>query len=519
MSGAMNGAESLVRTLLAGGVNVCFTNPGTSEMHFVAALDKVPGMRCVLGLFEGVVTGAADGYYRMLARPASTLLHLGPGLANGLANLHNAKKANSGIVNIVGEHATYHIAHDAPLASHIEGVAAPMSHWVKTSPSARTIAADGALAIAAARQIPGQIATLILPADTAWDAADGIAETPPVSVVPKVSDTAVGAAAAMLRSSERATLLLGGDALRQGCLDLAGRIAAKTGCGILTEGANTRLERGAGRVQVERIPYVVDKALGVMRAAGNLVLVGAREPVAFFAYPGKPSLLMAEGARSTKLAGIEEDMEAALAALASELGALHMAPAGLASPRRPALPTGAITPAAIASILGAMLPENAIVVDESVSTGREFFPETAGAPPHDWINNRGGSIGYGMPVAIGAAIACPDRKVIALEGDGSAMYTLQSLWTMARESLDVTVLILANGSYNILRGELANVGVKNPGPRAVDMLSLRRPDLDWVALARGMGVEAARAKDCEQLIKGLNAGMRSQGPYLIEVAI
>ncbi|MFZ0851173.1 MAG: acetolactate synthase large subunit [Hyphomicrobiaceae bacterium] len=515
----MNGAESLVRTLLAGGVNVCFTNPGTSEMHFVAALDKVPGMRCVLGLFEGVVTGAADGYYRMLARPASTLLHLGPGLANGLANLHNAKKANSGIVNIVGEHATYHIAHDAPLASHIEGVAAPMSHWVKTSPSARTIAADGALAIAAARQIPGQIATLILPADTAWDAADGIAETPPVSVVPKVSDTAVGAAAAMLRSSERATLLLGGDALRQGCLDLAGRIAAKTGCGILTEGANTRLERGAGRVQVERIPYVVDKALGVMRAAGNLVLVGAREPVAFFAYPGKPSLLMVEGTRSTKLAGIEEDMEAALAALASELGALHMAPAGLASPRRPALPTGAITPAAIASILGAMLPENAIVVDESVSTGREFFPETAGAPPHDWINNRGGSIGYGMPVAIGAAIACPDRKVIALEGDGSAMYTLQSLWTMARESLDVTVLILANGSYNILRGELANVGVKNPGPRAVDMLSLRRPDLDWVALARGMGVEAARAKDCEQLIKGLNAGMRSQGPYLIEVAI
>ena len=519
MSGAMNGAESLVRTLLAGGVNVCFTNPGTSEMHFVAALDKVPGMRCVLGLFEGVVTGAADGYYRMLARPASTLLHLGPGLANGLANLHNAKKANSGIVNIVGEHATYHIAHDAPLASHIEGVAAPMSHWVKTSPSARTIAADGALAIAAARQIPGQIATLILPADTAWDAADGIAETPPVSVVPKVSDTAVGAAAAMLRSGERATLLLGGDALRQGCLDLAGRIAAKTGCGILTEGANTRLERGAGRVQVERIPYVVDKALGVMRAAGNLVLVGAREPVAFFAYPGKPSLLMVEGTRSTKLAGIEEDMEAALAALASELGALHMAPAGLASPRRPALPTGAITPAAIASILGAMLPENAIVVDESVSTGREFFPETAGAPPHDWINNRGGSIGYGMPVAIGAAIACPDRKVIALEGDGSAMYTLQSLWTMARESLDVTVLILANGSYNILRGELANVGVKNPGPRAVDMLSLRRPDLDWVALARGMGVEAARAKDCEQLIKGLNAGMRSQGPYLIEVAI
>ncbi len=515
----MNGAESLVRTLLAGGVDVCFTNPGTSEMHFVAALDKVPGMRCVLGLFEGVVTGAADGYYRMLARPASTLLHLGPGLGNGLANLHNAKKANSGIVNIVGEHATYHIAYDAPLTSDIEGVAAPMSHWVKTSPSSRTIAADGALAIAAARQNPGQIATLVLPADTAWNAADGIAETPPPAPPPKVSEAAVAAAAAMLGAGERTTLLLGGAALRQRCLELAGKIAAKTGCGILSEGANSRLERGAGRVEVERIPYVVDKALAVLKAAGNLVLVGAREPVAFFAYPDKPSLLMAPGARAVKLAGLEEDMEAALEALASTLGALGIPPARVAPARRPVPPKGAITPPAIASMLGAMLPEHAIVVDESVSTGREFFPETAGAPPHDWINNRGGSIGYGMPVAVGAAIACPDRKVIALVGDGSAMYTLQSLWTMAREGLQITVLILANGSYNILRGELASVGVKNPGPRAVDMLSLRRPDLDWVSLARGMGVEAARTTDCDELSKALNAGLRCQGPYLIEVAL
>jgi len=519
MGTTMNGAESLVRTLLAGGVNVCFTNPGTSEMHFVAALDKVPGMRCVLGLFEGVVTGAADGYYRMLGQPASTLLHLGPGLANGLANLHNAKKANSGIVNIVGEHATYHIAHDAPLTSDIEGLAAPMSHWVKTSPNAQRVAGDGALAIAAARQAPGQIATLILPADTAWNAADGIAETPLPSPAPKASQTAVRAAAAMLSSGERATLLLGGAALRQGGLAWAGKIAAKTGCGILTEGANSRLERGAGRVQVERIPYVVDKALAVLRAAGNLVLVGAREPVAFFAYPDKPSLLMAEATRSSKLAGIDEDIEGALEALAAELDATKVAPARLAAPRRPALPQGAITPAAIASVLGASLPEDAIVVDESVSTGREFFPETAGAPPHDWLNNRGGSIGYGMPVAIGAAIACPRRKVLALVGDGSAMYTLQSLWTMAREALDVTVLILANGSYNILRGELASVGVKNPGPRAVDMLSLRRPDLDWVGLARGMGVPATRAKDCEQLIKAVSAGLRSEGPNLVEVVL
>ncbi|MDX2158053.1 MAG: acetolactate synthase large subunit [Hyphomicrobiaceae bacterium] len=515
----MNGAESLVRTLLAGGVNVCFTNPGTSEMHFVAALDHVPGMRCVLGLFEGVVTGAADGYYRMLDKPASTLLHLGPGLANGLANLHNAKKASSGIVNIVGEHATYHIAYDAPLTSDIEGVARPMSHWVKTSPDSRRIAADGALAIEAARQTPGQIATLILPADTAWGPADGVAEAAPATAPPKVSEEAVKSAAAMLRSGKRATLLMGGAALRERCLALAGRIAAKTGCGILTEGANTRLERGAGRVQVERIPYVVDRALGVMKAAGDLVLVGAREPVAFFAYPDKPSLLMPKDARSTRLAGTDEDMEAALAALADELGATGVAPAHVAAPRRPAIPDGAISPVTIAPILGAKIPEGAIIVDESVTTGREFFPETAGAPPHDWINNRGGSIGYGMPVAIGAAIACPDRKVIAMIGDGSAMYTVQSLWTMAREGLDITVMIFANGSYNILRGELTNVGVRNPGPRAVDMLSLGRPDIGWVGIARGMGVEAARVTDCAGLAKSLDAGLRSKGPYLIEVVV
>jgi acetolactate synthase-1/2/3 large subunit len=323
----------------------------------------------------------------------------------------------------------------------------------------------------------------------------------------------------MLRTSPRATLLLGGNALRQPCLEWAGRIAAKTGCGILSEGANTRLERGAGRVQVERIPYVVDRALAVLRAAGNLVLVGAREPVAFFAYPDKPSLLLPEGAKAVKLAGVAEDMEGALAALASELGAVGAAPVGIAPPGRPRVPSGAVTPAAIAAILGALLPENAIVVDESITTGREFFPETAGAPPHDWINNRGGSIGYGMPVAIGAAIACPDRTVVALVGDGSAMYTVQSLWTMAREGLPITALIFANRTYQILRGELTNVGVRNPGPRAVDMLSIGQPDLNWVALARGMGVEAVRADSCEALSRAFAAGLRARGPYLIEVVL
>ena len=515
----MNGAESLVRTLLEGGVDVCFTNPGTSEMHFVAALDKVPGMRCVLGLFEGVVTGAADGYYRMSGKPASTLLHLAPGLANGLANLHNAKKAASGIVNIVGEHATYHIKYDAPLTADIEGAAAPMSHWVKTSPTSQTVAADGALAIAVANQTPGQIATLILPADTAWGLAQSIGKTTAPAPLPKVSVEAVKAAAELLTTSKNTTLLMGGDALRDRCLDLAGRIAAKTGCGILTEGANTRLQRGAGRVQVNRIPYVVEQALAVMEKAGDLVLVGAREPVAFFAYPNKPSLLADPNAKSTKLAGVKEDMEAALEALAIELGCLDMAPIGVAQPHRASLPSGEISPTSIAQVLSALLPENAIVVDESITTGRDFFPATAGAPPHDWLNNRGGSIGYGLPVAVGAAVACPDRKVIALEGDGSCMYTIQSLWTMAREGLDITILVFANGNYNILRDELTNVGVQNPGPRAVDMLSIDRPDLDWVFMAKGMGVEASRATNAEELAEAFERGLRSDGPYLIEVVI
>jgi acetolactate synthase-1/2/3 large subunit len=515
----MNGAESLVRTLLAGGVDVCFTNPGTSEMHFVAALDSVPGMRCVLGLFEGVVTGAADGYYRMTERPASTLLHLGPGLANGLANLHNAKKAQSGIVNVVGEHATYHIAHDAPLASDIEGLARPMSHWVKTSPSARTVAADGAAAIEAARRAPGQVATLILPADTAWNEADAVVTAKPPAPRARVEPEAVRAAALALSSGEPAMLMLGGQGLRQRGLELAGRIAARTGCRLISEGANARLERGAGRVVVERVPYVVERALATLAGIKQMVIAGGRPPIAFFAYPGKPSRLAPEDCRFTTLASVEQDIEAALEGLAAELGALDAAPAHLAPSRRPAVPKGAVTLDSIAQVLGALLPEDAIVVDESVSTGRGFFAETAGAPPHDWINNRGGSIGYGMPVAVGAAIACPERKVLALVGDGSAMYTLQALWTMARENLDVTVLIFANRTYNILRGELTNVGVRNPGPRAVDMLSIDRPDLGWVELARGMGVEGARASDCEGLARALAAGLGHRGPFLVELVM
>jgi acetolactate synthase-1/2/3 large subunit len=514
----MNGAESLVRTLVGGGVNVCFTNPGTSEMHFVAALDKVEGMRCVLALFEGVVTGAADGYWRMGDRPAATLLHLGPGLGNGLANLHNAKKASAGIVNIVGEHASYHIKYDAPLTADIEGIARPVSHWVKTSTEASMVAADGAAAIAMASTPPGHIATLILPGDTAWNEGSGPIKVPAIPTRPKVADDTIQQAARVLAHGAGTMLLLAGEGVRERGLALAGAIAKKTGTRMLAQGANARMQRGAGRVPVNRLPYPVPQALQVLKDVQRLILVGAKAPVAFFGYPNQPSILTPEGCAISTLATLDEDIVDALERLADAVGA-HIKDAPLQQSVTPGMPAGALDPDKIGAVLGNLIPEQAIVVDESVTTGRGFHPLTAGAPPHEWLQNMGGSIGYGMPVAVGAAVACPDRKVLALVGDGSGMYTVQALWTMAREGLDVTVVIWANRTYQILKGEFNNVGAGKPGQKANDMLEIGRPDLNWVALATGMGVPASRAEDCEAFIRQLQGGLAETGPHLIQVVL
>ncbi|NLS73789.1 acetolactate synthase large subunit [Bradyrhizobium brasilense] len=513
----MNGAESLVRTLVAGGVDVCFTNPGTSEMHFVAALDKVPGMRCVLGLFEGVVTGAADGYFRMKGTPASTLLHLGPGLANGLANLHNAKKAHSGIVNIVGQHATYHIGYNAPLTSDIEGLARPMSSWVRTSPDAKSVAADGAAAIAAARSAPPQIATLILPADTAWNEADGIAEVPVDTQRPSYSPQAVDAAAKILHGDAAHTLLLvTGSALTEHGLALAERIAGKTGCTVMGQTYHPRMARGRGRFSINRIPYVIEQALPILKNFRHIVLVEANDPVAFFAYPNKPSMLKAEGCEVHRMTAWGENSVAALEALA---GALHATAQDVKPQQHPELvkPTGALDHASIAQAIACAIPEHAIMVDESVTTGRGFFPPTAAAAPHDWLQNMGGSIGFSTPVATGAAVACPDRKVICMVGDGSAMYTIQSLWTQAREGLNVVTIVFANRIYQILRGEFDGVGAGEPGKRAQDMLKIDRPTLDFVALARGMGVPGRAVTTADEFNKALAEAVAEPGPRLIEV--
>jgi acetolactate synthase-1/2/3 large subunit len=512
----MNGAESLVRTLVAGGVDISFANPGTSEMHFVAALDRVEGMRCVLCLHETVTTGAADGYYRMAGKPASTLLHLGPGFGNALANLHNLKRARSGVVNIVGEHATYHLRHDALLTSDIQAIAGTMSHWVRTSTLETNIAQDCAEAISVASQPPGQIATLILPADVAWSAAVGPAAPRPAVGPARVSDASIEATAKALTGQGRVLIMLGGRALREAPLHHAGKIAARTGARLSAEVANARLQRGAGRVAVERMPYPIAAALQTTQGVTHVILVGAKAPVAVFAYPGKPPLLYPPEAEIITLATPAEDVEDALERLADRVGASRSTPVPN-SRQRPALPEGALTPAAIGAILCNLLPDNAIVADESITTGRGFFKDTHGAAPHDWLSLTGGAIGEGLPLAVGAATACPDRKVVALQADGAGMFSLQAIWTIAREKLDVTICIWANRSYAILKGELAGVGAEGTGRKAQSVLSLADPPLDWVKLAAGMGVEGARVTSAEAFAEAFGTAVRRKGPFLIEV--
>jgi acetolactate synthase-1/2/3 large subunit len=514
----MNGAESLVRTLVDSGVEVCFANPGTSEMHFVAALDRVDGIRAVLALFEGVVTGAADGYGRMAGKPAATLLHLGPGLANGLANLHNARRAASPIVNVVGDHATYHAQYDAPLASDIQGFARPVSAWLHTSTSARSVAADGARAVQAARQAPGGIATLILPADTAWLDADRAAPPLPVLGPVAVSGAAVDQAAEALRNGKRTAILLRGAALLERGLEAAGRIAAKSGARLLCDTFAPRLQRGAGRVPVERIPYFAEQIAEFLKETEQLILVGAKPPVAFFAYPDKPSWPSPEGCRMLYLAHAHEDGTQALEALAEALGA-PAAPASRVVLARPDVPTHRLSSGTAGQVIGHYLPEGAIISDEAATSGLPASIHTAGAPPHDHLALTGGSIGQGVPVGTGAAVACPDRKIVCLQGDGGGMYTLQALWTQAREKLDVTTVIFANRSYAILNVEMMRVGAQNPGPKALSMFDLRNPELNWVSLAQGMGVEASRAETIEDFASQFSSAMAARGPRLIEVML
>jgi len=512
------GADALCDTLLANDVDVCFANPGTSEMHFVAALDRKQQMRCILGLFEGVVTGAADGYARMADKPAATLLHTGPGLANALANMHNARRAHTPMVNVVGDHASYHLPYDAPLTSDIESLARPMSGFVRRIGSAADVSPATAEAVTQARRAPGAVTTLILPADYAWGPAP---QTKPVDAdlrAPTAADPErVKAAHKALKNGKKTVVLLSGAALRADALETAQSIADATGATLLAQQSNGRMERGRGRVQINRVPYPVDQAIAVLKDFEQIILVGAKFPVVFFGYPDKPSSPVPEGCTSLTLADPSDDLHGALQALAGELGA------GTATiPDAPAIPdltTGQLGPESLAITLGHHMPDNAIVCDEAVTTGRDFFRFTFGCGPHDWLQVTGGAIGGGMPLAVGAAIACPDRKVVNLQADGSAMYTNQALWTMAREKLDVCVVIFANRKYQILLGELKGVGAGEPGKNASQMLNLDEPAIDWVKLAGGMGVEAARAETAEGFTDLFARAMATKGPFLIEAVI
>lgn len=526
MGESMNGAESLVGTLVASGVDTCFANPGTSEMHFVAALDRVPGMRAVLGLFEGVVTGMADGYARMAGRPPATLLHLGPGLANGLANLHNARRAASPIVNIVGDHATTHAVYDAPLASDIVGFARPVSGWVHISKSPLTVGADAARAVQAARQSPGQIATLILPADVAW--LDATSSAPPLPVLgpTPVDDGTVSRVAQLVQSAtarnESLAILMRGTVLTGEGLMTAGRIAAGTGARLVCDTFAPRLERGAGRTIVERLPYFAEQLVESLARVDHLVLVGASPPVSFFAYPDKPSWCTAEHTTITYLSHPHEDGTGALIALSEALG-LRGEPAQSAPLTLPDEPTGRLDQFSIGAVVARHLPENAIVSDEAATNSLGPGVALAGARPFDHLSLTGGSIGQGLPLAGGAAVACPDRKVVCLHGDGGAMYTVQSLWTQARENLDVTTVIFSNRAYAILQIELARTGataLMSEGDRtALSMFDLSRPDLDWVRLAEGMGVEAVRVTTVEEFSAAFQSAMNQRGPRLIEAVM
>jgi acetolactate synthase-1/2/3 large subunit len=512
----MNGAESLVRTLVACGVDTCFANPGTSEMHFVAALDRAPGIRCVLGLFEGVVTGAADGYGRMTGKPAATLMHCGPGLANGLAYLHNARRAQTPIVNIVGDQATYHAPLNPPLASDVEGWARPISQWVRKVTRTETLGADTAEAVQAAYRAPGGIATLILPSDVSWNEGGAPGSPLPVPTPERISEDAVREAARTLRLREPTVVLLSGTALQDAPLRIAHNIASATGARIMAPTFNARIARGRGRPLLEIVPYPVDDAVALLKDVKHLILVGTGEPVAFFAYPGKPGIMSPKDAISHVLARPDQDLPDALQRLADELGCPE---APLPEYRSNAAPvSGSVTVQTAAETLAALLPDDAIIIDEAITSRGPFFAATKTAAPHDWVQVPGGAIGGGLPLATGAAIGAPSRRVIVLQGDGSAMYTIQGLWTQARENLDVTTIILSNRTYAILFHELKNVGAA-AGHASRDLFAIDRPKLDWVKLANAQGVEGAVAESVERFADLLQHANDRRGPFLIELTL
>lgn len=512
----MNGADTLLHTLVRAGVTTCFGNPGTSEVHFVKSLDSVPSMRCVLALAENVATGAADGFSRISGNTAATLLHCGPGLANGLANLHNAQKAGSSIVNIIGDQAQFHGYLDPPLASETENIARTVSAWTKRSNASFLVGADAAAAITQARFRGGAIASLILPSDVCWGPGGPIGTTAPLPQRQEVPADAIVAAATLLRQGSVTALILGDDALCGRSPRLASAIAVKTGARVLAHSFIRRIERGGDRPAIDRVPYAVPPAREMFAIIKNVVLVGAQRPVFAFAGPDGLSGPEAPGTNFFSLGTKGDDLEAALLALCEQVGCDAMRDVGADIAKPPVPAQGAVSPAAFGQSLAALLPDNAIVVDEGVTFGRSAYGSTHGARKHDWLQLTGGAIGSGLPLAVGAAIAAPERRVVTLQADGSGLYTVQALWTQAREKLDITTVIFSNRKYEILFNEMKRMGV-SPGASADKMFSLEDPAIDWVGIAKGFGVEAARATTMDRFNELFAHSFRRKGPFVIEL--
>jgi acetolactate synthase I/II/III large subunit len=516
----MTGAEILMKTAAHAGIDVCFANFGTTELHLVHALDAEPNIRPVAGLFEGVCTGAADGYGRMRDKPAMTLLHLGLGLSNGLANLHNARRAGTPIFNVVGEHATWHRLSDAPEIMDLERLAGSVSDWMRTSASVDAVAGDVLEAVGAA--MTGKIATLMVPQDCQWAERSDGSILVPMGKMEQVDKEAVEHAARILRSDAKAVLLLGSRALRSRGLHAAQRISAATGCDVVSEVLPARMDRGLGLPFIARMPYFPEDAAAFLSGYQVVIAVGTSEPVAFFAYQGGRSRLLTDEHQFYPLGQGSRDLEKVLESLAAALGAppeVDVAAPPDGHSERSSLPTGPLDAEKACRVLAAIQPEGAIIVDESVTSGGAYYPLAATAPPHSWLTLTGGAIGFGMPAATGAAIACPDRPVINFQADGSALYTVQALWTQARESLNVTTLICSNRSYGILRFEMVRAGQVPLGPASMRLTDIGTPPLDWVQLSRGFGVPAVSVATAEEMASALTRALAEPGPHLIELML
>ncbi len=516
----MNGAELLLKTAVKAGVEVCFTNPGTTELPLVSAFDTVKGIRPILSLFEGCCTGAADGYGRMTNRPAMTLLHLGPGLAYGLANLHNARRAHTPVFNVIGEHATWHRPHDPPLTMDIEALADTVSGWQCSPATVQSVSRDTADGVTAALQ--GNVATLIIPHDCQWSEVSDDSLVDPKPLPGNLDQKSIEIAAKHLARDKKAALILGGRALQKKGLLAAARIKAASGCDLLSETSPARMDRGGGLPSPIRIPYFPGKAVELLSQYSTFVIAGAREPIVFFGYEGGKSKLLTADQQTVSISSDQPNLPKALKLLAEALDAPQsgaIGPVSGKSASAPDLPGGDLNAAKACAVLAALQPEGAIIVDESVSSGGAYYPLAAGAPEHSWLTLTGGAIGQGMPCAVGAAVACPDRPIINLQADGSAMYTVQTLWMQARESLNIITLICSNRKYNILNIELLRTGEKKPGPNTQALMDLGNPELDWIQIGKGMGVPGVRVDSAEQLARELSIALKEPGPNLIEMVL